>query len=138
MSATVSNPIPLRAGHWSAHPRSKNNFVYSFDGNISFELIKSYEHILLTPFHGTGKLSPSIGWTCLLAHGVPFFGDHWVAMGPDALLKEVRMMPGLKKAHFAMPPRWLKPVDRIESDYSTITFAISDPDGSVTNTLLKG
>lgn len=47
-------------------------------------------------------------------------------------------MPGLKKAHFAMPPRWLKPVGRINSDYSTITFAISDPDGSIACMLLKG
>ena len=47
-------------------------------------------------------------------------------------------MPGLKKAHFAMPPRWLKPVERINSTYSTITFAISDPDGSITSKLLNG
>ena len=37
-----------------------------------------------------------------------------------------------------MPPRWLKPIDRIETDYSTVTFAISDPDGAITSTLLKG
>lgn len=47
-------------------------------------------------------------------------------------------MPGLKRAHLAMPPRWLKPVDRIESEYSTITFAISDPDGTITSKLLAG
>lgn len=138
MGSTVSNPIPLRAGRWSAHPRSKGNFVYSFDGNISFELIQSYERILLAPFYGTGKLSPSMGWTRLLAHGVPVSDENWFITGPDALLKEVKTMPGLKKAHFAMPPRWLKPVDRIDSDYSTITFAISDPDGSITNRLLSG
>jgi hypothetical protein len=62
-----------------------------------------YEHILLTLFHGTGKLSPSMGWTHLLAHRVPVFDKNWFASGPDALLKEVKTMPGLKKAHFAMP-----------------------------------
>ena len=46
-------------------------------------------------------------------------------------------MPGLKKAFFAMQPRWLRPLDCIASQYSTITFAISDPDGSITNTLLN-
>lgn len=35
-----------------------------------------------------------------------------------------------------MQPRWLRPVERITTAYSTITFAISDPDGSITNTLL--
>ena len=47
-------------------------------------------------------------------------------------------MPGLKKAHFAMPPRWLKLVKQIDSPYSSVTFAISDPDGAITSTLLKG
>jgi hypothetical protein len=138
MGNTVANPIPLRAGRWSAHPQSKGNFVYSFDGNILFDLIESYERILLTPFHGSGKLSPSMGWTRLLAHGVPVWDENWSASGPESLLKEAKTMPGLKKAHFAMPPRWLKPVEHIETDYSMITFAISDPDGSITSTLLKG
>ena len=140
MGKAVTRPIPLTAGRWSIHPRSKGNFVYSFDGNVPFELITTYEHILLAPFKGTGRLSPSMGWTRLLAHGVPVWEDpdSWVSFGPDALLKEVKAIPSLKKAHFAMPPRWLKPVDRIESMYSTITFAISDPDGTLTNNLLKG
>jgi hypothetical protein len=138
MKNAVPNPIPLRAGRWSVQARSKGNFVYSFDGNIPFDLIETYERILLAPFYGSGKLSPSMGWTRLLAHGVPVLDENWFAFGPEELLKEVKTMPGLKKAHFAMPPRWLKPIERIDSDYSTITFAISDPDGSITSTLLKG
>jgi hypothetical protein len=100
MANKVTNPILLQAGYWSTHPRSKGNFVYLFNGNVPVDLIKSYEHILLTPFHGTGKLSPSMGWTCLLAHRVPVFDKNWFALGPDALLKEVKTMPRLKKAHF--------------------------------------
>ena len=138
MHNAVANPISLHAGRWSAHLHSKENFIYSFDGNISFDIIKLYEHMLLAPFHGIGKLSPSMGWTRLLAHGVPVFDESGVPNGPEELLKKVKLMPGLKKAHFAMPPRWLKPTSRISTDYSTITFAISDPDGSITNTLLKG
>ncbi|KAI0247832.1 hypothetical protein BJV78DRAFT_1285260 [Lactifluus subvellereus] len=137
MAKVVAKPIPLRAGRWSIHPRSKGNFVYSFDGHIPFEIIASYEHILMEPFHGSGQLRPSLGWTRLLAHGVPIVDDDYTAFGPDALLKEVRTMPGLKKVSFAMPPRWLRPVDHLNASYSTITFAISDPDGSITNTLLK-
>jgi hypothetical protein len=139
MAKAVARPIPLKAGRWSIHPRSKGNFVYSFDGNVPFDLIATYEHILLSPFRGSGKLSPSMGWTRLLAHGVPVWDDNeWMNFGPEALLREVKAMPGLKKAHFAMPPRWLKPLDRITTDYSTITFAISDPDGTITSKLLTG
>lgn len=139
MANAVPNPILLRAGRWSIQSRSKGNFVYFFDSNVPFDIIRTYERILLTPFHGTGKLSPSMGWTRLLAHGVPVFNEeYWTASRPEALLKEARTMPGLKKAHFSMPPRCLKLVDRIDTNYSSVTFAISDPDGSITSTLLNG
>jgi hypothetical protein len=117
---------------------SKDNFVYSFDGNIPFDLIKSYERILLTPFYGTGKLSLSMGWIRLLAHGILVLDKYYTTSEPEVLLKKARSMPGLKKAHFAMPPQWLKPVEHINSTYSTITFAISDPDGSIMSKLLNG
>lgn len=137
MGKAVARPIPLRAGRWSVQPRSKGNFVYSFDGHIPFDVISSYEHILLKPFQGSGQLCPSLGWTRLLAHGVPVLNNEDTVFGPESLLAEVRSLPGLKKAFFAMPPRWLRPVGNMSSCYSTITFAISDPDGTVTKTLLS-
>ena len=73
-----------------------------------------------------------------LAHGVPVLNEYYTASGLEVLLKEARSMPGLKKAHFAMPPQWLKPVEHINSTYSMITFAISDPDGSIMSKLLNG
>ena len=63
MKKVVAKPIPLRAGRWSINPRSKGNFMYSFDSNIPFNEIQAYEHILLSPFQGTGQLCPSLGWT---------------------------------------------------------------------------
>ena len=137
IAKAVAKPIPLRAGCWSINPQSKGNFVFSFDGCIPFDVIMSYEHILLGPFHGSGQLRPSLGWTCLLAHGVPVLDNSKNLFGPSALLSEVRMLPGLKKIHFAMEPKWLKPIGDINSTYSTITFAISDPDGSAASTLLR-
>src|SRR5713226_3593965 len=138
MSKAVVRPIPLRAGRWSVHPRSKGNFVYSFNGHIPFDTVLSYEHILLAPFQGSGQLCPSLGWTRLLIHGVPIMDNSDIVFGPDVLMEEVCSLLGLRKAFFAMPPRWLKPVDHFNSVYSSITFAISDPDGSVTGSLLKG
>ena len=138
IAKVVAKPIPLRAGRWSIGPHSKGNFVFSFDGCIPFNEIMSYERILLDPFQGSGQLRPSLGWTRLLVHGVPVRDNgNDVAFGPDALLSEVRMLPGLKSIHFAMEPRWLKPIGEINSTYSTITFAISDPDGAAASTLFK-
>jgi hypothetical protein len=54
------------------------------------------------------------------------------------ILAEVKAIPGLQKAHFAMAPRWLKPVEAIDYEYSTLTFAISDPGGTITDSLLLG
>jgi len=79
-----------------------------------------------------------MGWTRLLVHGVPVTGNDDIVFGPDALLTEVQMLQGLKKAYFAMPPRWLKPVEHIALSYSSITFAVSDPDATISNTLLRG
>ena len=138
MAKAVAKPIALRAGRWSIHPRSKGNFVYSFDGCIPFNILQSYERLLLEPFYGSGQLCPSMGWTRFAVHGVPAWDDDGLTIfGPDAILEEARTMPGLKKATFAMQPRWLKQPEEINTNYSTITFAVSDLDGAITNTLLN-
>ncbi|KAI0277016.1 hypothetical protein BGY98DRAFT_1187474 [Russula aff. rugulosa BPL654] len=88
MAKAVAIPIPLKSGRWSINPHSKGNFVYSFDGCIPFDNIMPYEHILLGPFQGSGQLRPSLGWTRLLAHGVPTRDTDDCFFGPDELLKE--------------------------------------------------
>ena len=93
MAKITAKPIRLRAGRWSISPRSKGNFVLSFDGNVPFDTIKSYQHILLAPFEGCGELCPSMGWTRFLANGVPVWDDDDHHFGPDALLEEVRTLP---------------------------------------------
>jgi hypothetical protein len=138
MTKAVAHPILLKAGRWSIHPCSKGNFIFSFDGHVTFDTISSYEHILLSPFLGSGQLCPSLGWTQVIAHSVPFIDNNGMVLGPDKLLTEVCTLPGLKKAFFAMKPRWLRPIGQILTRYSSITFAFSDPDGSILNTLIKG
>ena len=54
------------------------------------------------------------------------------------LLQETRSLPRLKKVFFTMPPRWLRPTETISTNYSSITFTISDPDSNITNNLLQG
>ena len=135
MAKATANPIRLRAGRWSINPRSRGNFVFSFDGNVPFDTIKSYEHILLSPLGSVGELCPSMGWTRFLANGVPVWDEDDVPFSPNALLDEVRALPGLKKVFFAMQPRWLTHPEHINTTYSSVTFAISDPDGSISATL---
>ena len=89
MAKALMDPIPLCAGHWSIQALSKGNFVYSFNRHIPFDIISSYEHILLEPFHGLGQLCPSLGWTRLLAHRVPFINDIGNTFNADELQQEV-------------------------------------------------
>jgi hypothetical protein len=74
----------------------------------------------------------------VIAHGVPFVENDGRVFGPEALLTEVHTLPGLKRAVFAMEPRWLRLIGQIRGPYSSVTFTYSDPDGTITSTLLKG
>ncbi len=107
-------------------------------GQVDFVFIQTFEHFLTGPFPGGGKLCPNQGWTKLVAHRVPVLGNDDVIFGPEALLQETQSMPGLRNAYFSLAPRWIKPVGKMSSCYSSLNFAFSDPDGSITNLLLKG
>jgi hypothetical protein len=74
----------------------------------------------------------------VIAYSIPFIDNDGMVFGPDELLTEVCSLPGLKKAFFAMKPRWLRPIGLITTSYSLITFAFSDLDSSISNTLIKG
>ncbi len=138
MARAVLDPLPVIAGRWSSGARSKGNFVFTFRGHINFAFIQTFEHFLTQPFPGGGQLCPNQGWTKLVAHGVPVLGNDDIVFGPEALLQEVQTMPGLQEAYFSDSPRWIKPVGQMKSCYSSLNFAFSDPDGSITNLLLKG
>ena len=92
IKGVVNNPICIIAGHWCVNSKSRGNFVYTLAGEIPFTLFQSYECLLLAPFPGSSQLCPSLGWTRLLAHGVPITDDQ--VFGPDALLKEVWTLLG--------------------------------------------
>jgi hypothetical protein len=54
----------------------------------------------------------------------------------DDLLRETRTLTGLRSAYFSSPPHWIKPVERMSSCYSSLTFTFSDPSGTITKQLL--
>lgn len=78
-----------------------------------------------------------MGWTHFLVHGVPVWDDYDIVFGPQSILQQTMTLPGLKKAVFAMQPRWLRPVGSLNAAYSSITFAVSDPDSVITSALLN-
>jgi hypothetical protein len=109
MAKAVANPIPLKAGRWSVHPRSKGNFVFSFDGNIPSHT-SCPTNVCSSPVSWLWATMPIAGLDALLVHGVPITDNEDFIFGPEALLKEVQTLPGLKKIFFSMQPRWLKQI----------------------------
>ena len=105
IKGVVNNPIHIIAGCWSINSKSRGNFVYTLAGEVPFTLVQSYKHLLLVPFLGSSQLCPSLGWTRLLAHGVPIMDDQ--VFGLDALLKEVQTLLGLENIFFALVPWWV-------------------------------
>ena len=136
MARAVARPLPITAGRWSTGARSKGNFVFRMQGQIDFKFIQPFESFLTGPFPGGGQLCPNQGWTKLLAHGVPIMDNDDRVFGPDDLQQEVRCMDGLRSVYFSATPRWIKPVANLNSNYTSLTFAFSDPDGSITKGLL--
>jgi hypothetical protein len=136
ISRAVAKPLPIVAGRWSSGTRSRGNFVFTMRGQIDFATIQKFEHFLVNPFPGGGQLCPNQGWTKLLAHGVPVLDNDDYVFGPDDLLKEVRSIPGLHNAYFSSAPHWVKPIESMASCYSSLTFAFSDPDGTITKQIL--
>ena len=137
MARDVANPLPITSGRWSSGARSKGNFVFTMRGHVKFAFIQSFEHFLTAPFPGGGQLCPNQGWTKLLAHGVPVMDNDDIIFGPASLLQEVRSMQGLSNVYFSAPPRWIRPVGSLSSCYTSLTFAFSDPDGTITKQLFK-
>ncbi|KAH9985478.1 hypothetical protein BJV74DRAFT_886250 [Russula compacta] len=45
-------------------------------------------------------------------------------------------MTSLHKVYFSTPPHWVKPVGSISTHYSSLTFAFSNPDGSIAKALM--
>ena len=60
-----------------------------------------------------------------------------IIFGPVSLLQEVKSMQGLSNIYFSSPSHWLRPVESVNSCYTLLTFAFSDPDSSITKQLFK-
>ena len=138
MARAVAKPLPIVSGRWSLGARSRGNFVFTMRGQIEFAFVQTFEHFLTNLFPDGGQLCPNQGWTKLLAHGVLIMDNDDTIFGPDDLLQEVQTMEGLRSVYFSSSPHWIKPVEKLTSSYMSLTFAFSDPDGSVTKQLLKG
>ena len=87
------------------------------------------EQYLLHPFPN-GELVINHGWSRILLKMVPVCSE-------PLLEAEVRWaIPLLTKKPFAQRPKWLLGWERIRGDYSSITFAFSDPDWTITKSIL--
>ena len=133
-AAAPGHPAIPRSGRWGHH--SKGNYIFTFNGQVTPEHIHQVETYLLRPFPD-GELVINHGWSRIMLKMVPVYNAIDSPHGPIALEEEVRQaIPALAKKPFAQAPKWLLGPTRIQGQYSSVTFAFSDPDRSITKGIL--
>lgn len=133
-AAAPGHPAIPRSGRWGFH--SKGNFIFTFSGQVTPEQVQQVEPYLMEPFPD-GELVINHGWSRVMLKMVPVYDAYDHPAGPNELEAEVRRaVPALAKKPFAQRPKWLLGVDRIWGGYSSVTFAFSDPDRSITRDIL--
>ncbi|KAI0251598.1 hypothetical protein BJV78DRAFT_1312886 [Lactifluus subvellereus] len=133
-AAAPGHPATPRSGRWGFH--SKGNFIYTFNGQVTPEQVRQVEPYLMEPFPD-GELIVNHGWSRIMLKLVPVYDAFDRPAGPVTLEAEVRRaIPALAKLPFAQQPKWLLGLDRIQGGYSSVTFAFSDPDRSITKSIL--
>jgi hypothetical protein len=78
-------------------------------GEVPFAKIQAYKHFLLAPFPGSTQLCPLLGWTRLLAHGVPFTEN-------DMILTPFSLSPTTDTAVDCLPALFLAYCTLADSD----------------------
>ena len=121
--------ITLLSGHWSSH--LNHNFVLTFAGKPTNDMVYRYCSILTAPFGTGARLIPQDGFTKVVIHSVPV---EWDSEGRPAstttLIDELKRNPVCEGLTFVNPPRWFSPTIPSDKCHSSITIAFIDTDGS--------
>ena len=119
----------LIGGRWSS--QSSRNFVLVFNGNPTFELVLSLQHIFARVFGSAYSLTPARGYTRVILNSVPTMRDSPSSPLPTAqeLHDELDRNDVCHGLLIFGDPYWL--TARAEgSCHGSISFAFLDKDGS--------
>jgi hypothetical protein len=128
----AKSPLILLSGRWASYT---NNFVFTFAGEVPFQDVLQVARQVTQPFPGA-RLVPATGWSRVTFNGVPTRDPESGSIySSDRLLEEVKRNPLCSDLHFVLPPRWVRPAERINGPHSTFSFAFLDPEGDISLTM---
>lgn len=84
---SASTPQVL-SDHWSSSATVTGNFIFTFNSQVDFNVLRLYGKTIITPFC-IGKLSPADGWVWTHLQGVLTLAGHSVLYDATTMKQEI-------------------------------------------------
>jgi hypothetical protein len=135
LNALVRSPPIILRGRWSESVEKTGNFVFRFAGNLSPQVISSYQNSLCSHFPASESacVVPTTGWTWVQFRGVDVArreGDAEFVYTPEELHTAVRANPCFSTTTFCVRPHWQGNPANFKGPAATVIAAILDEDNS--------
>jgi hypothetical protein len=135
LNALVRSPPIILRGRWSETVEKSGNFVFRFAGNLSPQIICSYQTSLCSHFPAAESacVVPTMGWTWVQLRGVDIArrsGDSEIIYTSDELHTAVRANPCFNDTVFCVRPHWQGNPANFKGPAATVIAAIIDTDNT--------
>jgi hypothetical protein len=133
LNALVRIPPIILRGRWSESVEKSGNFVFRFAGNLSPQIISSYQTSLCSHFPASESacVVPTTGWTWVQFRGVDVAhreGDAGIVYTSDELHTAIRANPCFNDTIFCVRPHWQGNPANFRGPAATVIAAILDVD----------
>ncbi|KAH9038449.1 hypothetical protein EDB84DRAFT_1653006 [Lactarius hengduanensis] len=124
--------LVILAGRWSQKANA-HNFVYTFQGSVSFTTIFPYRNLLVKPLMA-GYVVPNDGWTHAQLRDVSTRAPDGTVHSNDTLIEELRRNAPFRDAIFCLVPHWQGSAYTVaHSEKTTVVMAYVDEGGKVSS-----
>ncbi|KAH9049186.1 hypothetical protein EDB84DRAFT_1658060 [Lactarius hengduanensis] len=124
--------LVILAGRWS-QKATAHNFVYTFQGSVSFTNIFPYRNLLVKPLLA-GYVVPNDGWTHAQLRDVSTRAPDGTVHNNDTLIEELRRNAPFRDAIFCLVPHWQGSAYTVaHSEKTTVVMAYVDEGGKVSS-----
>jgi hypothetical protein len=135
LNALVRTPPIILRGRWSESVEKSGNFVFRFAGNLSPQIISSYQTSLCSHFPASESacVVPTTGWTWVQFRGVDVAhreGDSKIIYTSDELHTAIRANPCFNDTIFCVRPHWQGNPANFRGPAATVIAAILDADNT--------
>jgi hypothetical protein len=131
LNALVRSPPIILRGCWSETVEKTGNFVFCFAGNLSPQIMASYQDSLCSHFLAAESacVVPTMGWTWVQFRGVDVAhveeDSEFIYLGEE-LLRAIRANPCFNDTTFCVKPYWQGNPANFRGRAATVIAAILD------------